>query len=404
MNTILSIQNVSKQYQIRSSQSAYLSLRDQLTQFKNPFKKQAKETFYALNDVSFNVQAGESVAIVGKNGAGKSTLLKILSRITPPTTGRIGLNGRIASLLEVGTGFHPELTGRENVYLNGSILGMKRREIDAKFDDIVGFSGTEKFLNTPLKHFSSGMQLRLAFSVAAFLEPEILVIDEVLAVGDAEFQKKCINKVQEVNDSGRTILFVSHNMAILPTLCSRGILLEKGQIKLDDQINTVIDHYNAPIQENDSSELINKEHFGSKNEFIHFSMRNAKNEIVNQFNHNQEIDVKINMCVPEFSQGMELSISLYDKFKRRVFTINEPLKAFKLKEDKTIELKLSLEKEFITPGRYSWLMCINHPGVANYDLKNDIYSFQINDVGSKFAAYDGLEYGNVWPRYTISQL
>ena len=174
--------------------------------------------------MSFSVQRGESIGIIGKNGAGKSTLLKVLSRITPPTSGKVIARGRIASLLEVGTGFHPELTGRENIFLNGSILGMKRKEVVSKLDAIIDFSGVEKFLDTPLKHYSSGMQLRLAFAVAAFLEPEILIIDEVLAVGDAEFQRKCIGKMDEVTKSGRTILFVSHNMGAIRSLCQKAIL------------------------------------------------------------------------------------------------------------------------------------------------------------------------------------
>ncbi|HTA27059.1 MAG TPA: ABC transporter ATP-binding protein, partial [Bacteroidia bacterium] len=191
MKPILEIKNISKKFRISHNGQAYVSMRDALS---SVFKRSegTKEDFYALKDVSFNVEQGECIGIIGKNGAGKSTLLKVLSRITPPTTGSIISRGRMASLLEVGTGFHPELTGRENVYLNGSILGMSRKEIQDKFDEIIDFSGTEKFLDTPLKFYSSGMQLRLAFSVAAFLEPEIMVIDEVLAVGDAEFQKKCM--------------------------------------------------------------------------------------------------------------------------------------------------------------------------------------------------------------------
>ncbi|MEL7535111.1 MAG: ABC transporter ATP-binding protein, partial [Bacteroidota bacterium] len=205
--------------------------------------KAPKESFMALNDVSFDVMPGETVGVVGKNGAGKSTLLKILSRITPPTSGKILARGRVASLLEVGTGFHPELSGRENVYLNGSILGLTRVEIDKKFDEIVDFSGVEKFLETPLKRYSSGMQLRLAFAVAAHLEPEILVIDEVLAVGDAEFQKKCLGKMDEVSKSGRTVLFVSHNMEAVKRLCTKGVLLVKGECKSIGPIDQVIEDY-----------------------------------------------------------------------------------------------------------------------------------------------------------------
>lgn len=231
MPPALEVREVSKAYRLRHEQPPYLSFREALTGL---FRRRPAETeeFFALRDVSFSVQPGDAVGIIGKNGAGKSTLLKILSRITPPTAGSITVRGRIASLLEVGTGFHGELTGRENIYLNGSILGMQRREIRAQFDAIVDFSGAERFLDTPLKHFSSGMQLRLAFAVAAFLDPEILVIDEVLAVGDAEFQRKCMGKMEDVSRSGRTILFVSHNMSAVQTLCRKCVLLERGTVKL----------------------------------------------------------------------------------------------------------------------------------------------------------------------------
>src|SRR5579872_3896351 len=210
MKPVLEIQSISKKFFIDHERMPYYSFRDRLSSlFKS---KQKQEEFWALQNVSFNVMPGESIGIVGRNGAGKSTLLKILSKITPPTKGKIISRGRIASLLEVGTGFHQELTGRENIFMNGSILGMKKAEIKSRFDEIVDFSGVEKFLDTPLKHYSSGMQLRLAFAVAAFLEPEIMIIDEVLAVGDAEFQKKCLGKMDDVSKSGRTILFVSHDL------------------------------------------------------------------------------------------------------------------------------------------------------------------------------------------------
>jgi len=203
-----------------------------------------KESFWALKDISFEVKKGEAIGIIGRNGAGKSTLLKILSRITEPTKGRFEINGRVSSLLEVGTGFHMELTGRENIYLNGTILGMKRAEIKKNFDEIVNFSGVEKFLDTPVKHYSSGMKVRLAFSVAAHLEPEILIVDEVLAVGDIEFQKKCLGKMDEVSkNEGRTVIFVSHNMSAVQSLCNRGLLLHLGQNIFQDSIKKVVDSY-----------------------------------------------------------------------------------------------------------------------------------------------------------------
>lgn len=237
MKPIISVEGLGKSYTIRhEGQTNYKSLREEI--FKLPKRllqrnNQNQEEFWALKDVSFDVMPGDRVGIIGRNGAGKSTLLKLLSRITEPTTGRITLRGRVASLLEVGTGFHPELTGRENIFLNGAILGMSRAEVRRKFDEIVDFAGVEKFLDTPVKRYSSGMYVRLAFAVAAHLEPEILIVDEVLAVGDAEFQKKCLGKMEDVGKEGRTVLFVSHNMNAVQTLCNRCVLLKGGQVEQD---------------------------------------------------------------------------------------------------------------------------------------------------------------------------
>ena len=249
MKPILEIQGVGKQYKIGGAASTK-SFRDQIVNTVRGQKQEKKDSFWALKDISFDVYAGESIGIIGRNGAGKSTLLKILSKITPPTEGQIIARGRVASLLEVGTGFHSELTGRENIYLNGSILGLSRAEIDRQFDTIVDFSGVETFLETPLKHYSSGMSLRLAFAVAAHLEPEILVIDEVLAVGDAAFQKKCIGKMNEVSKSGRTVLFVSHNMGSVIQLCPKSVLLNKGHIEKIGPSTEIIEHYFQTIKAN----------------------------------------------------------------------------------------------------------------------------------------------------------
>jgi lipopolysaccharide transport system ATP-binding protein len=243
-NTVIRVENLGKKYIIgHQKQERYTALRDVVTDrvksFASVFNPKAHkddpthEEFWALKDVSFEIKQGDRVGIIGRNGAGKSTLLKILSRITEPTTGKISINGRVASLLEVGTGFHPELTGRENIFLNGAILGMDRFEIKRKFDEIVAFAEVEKFLDTPVKRYSSGMYVRLAFAVAAHLEPEILVVDEVLAVGDAQFQKKCLGKMEDVSKSGRTILFVSHNFSVIETLCERSILLKQGSVLAD---------------------------------------------------------------------------------------------------------------------------------------------------------------------------
>lgn len=231
------VENLSKQYRIGEQQASNKTLREALVSAARvPFRwlrsgsKQDENTFWALNDVSFEIKQGEAVGIIGRNGAGKSTLLKILSRITKPTHGRVEMFGHVGSLLEVGTGFHTELSGRENIYLNGAILGMSRREIDRKFDEIVAFAETEKFLDTPVKHYSSGMYVRLAFAVAAHLEPDILIVDEVLAVGDTSFQKKSLGKMEDVTSQGRTVLFVSHSMPAVTRLCSSTILLDKGQV------------------------------------------------------------------------------------------------------------------------------------------------------------------------------
>lgn len=253
MKPIIEVNNLSKKYRYGESQP-YYTLRDTLSGLfyapKQLFRRKQKkgllrnDEFWALKDISFSLKQGDVLGIIGANGSGKSTLLKILSRITYPTTGEVSLRGRVGSLLEVGTGFQQELTGRENIYLNGAILGMRRSEINKKFDEIVNFSGVEKFLETPVKHYSSGMYMRLAFAVAAHLDSEILIVDEVLAVGDAAFQKKCLGKMGEITkNEGRTILFVSHNMSAIKSLCNKGILLKDGEKSLEGEIDTIIDRY-----------------------------------------------------------------------------------------------------------------------------------------------------------------
>jgi lipopolysaccharide transport system ATP-binding protein len=249
MRSIIRVENLSKRYTIGERKASYGTLRESLSRaVRLPFggrrgAPSSDRTIWALKELSFEVRPGEILGIIGRNGAGKSTLLKVLSRITEPTTGRIELYGRLGSLLEVGTGFHPELTGRENIYLNGAILGMRRSEIEHKFDEIVAFAEIEKFLDTPVKHYSSGMYMRLAFAVASSLEPEILVVDEVLAVGDSEFQQKCLGKMDEISKEGRTVLLVSHNMPSIINLCQRAILLSGGKIIAEGRPAEVIHDY-----------------------------------------------------------------------------------------------------------------------------------------------------------------
>ncbi|MRR06145.1 MAG: ABC transporter ATP-binding protein [Deltaproteobacteria bacterium] len=260
MSTVITVENLGKKYHLshQAQRQPYLALRDVIAEKTNaigrrllrPFQSShlvplsSDEEFWALKDVSFEIKQGDRVGIIGRNGAGKSTLLKILSRIVEPTTGRVRIKGRVASLLEVGTGFHPELTGRENIYLNGAILGMTRVEIKKKFDEIVDFAEIQKFLDTPVKRYSSGMYVRLAFAVAAHLEPEILLVDEVLAVGDAQFQKKCLGKMEDVSmREGRTVLFVSHNMGAVRSLCNRALLLDRGIVSAEGFVSATIDTY-----------------------------------------------------------------------------------------------------------------------------------------------------------------
>jgi lipopolysaccharide transport system ATP-binding protein len=247
MTYAIRAEGLGKRYMIRGGKSSprYRALRDEIMSWVREFprRREPMKEFWALDNIGFEVQQGDKLGIIGKNGAGKSTLLKLLSRVTEPTTGEVRLRGRVSSLLEVGTGFHPELSGRENIFLNGVILGMTREEVRRKFDEIVEFAGVAEFLDTQVKHYSSGMYMRLAFSVAAHLDPEILIIDEVLAVGDAEFQKKCLGKMQDISQGGRTVIFVSHSMQTVTSLCNRCILLEKGRIKRQGSPSDVIVEY-----------------------------------------------------------------------------------------------------------------------------------------------------------------
>lgn len=296
------VSGLSKLYQIGAAADKAVSFPEAVQRFLTaPFRRDrpsATEDHWALKDVNFEIRRGEAVGIVGRNGAGKSTLLKILSRITEPTSGEIELRGRVASLLEVGTGFHPELTGRENIFLNGAVLGMRNREIQRKFDDIVAFAEIEKFLDTPVKRYSSGMYVRLAFAVAAHLEPEILVVDEVLAVGDAAFQKKCLGKMEHVAHQGRTVLFVSHNMSVVRQLCTRGVLLKQGSVARIGSIDDVIHDYLEEAELSDEVVLPLPRDPGTAY-FTRFRLLNQQGDPCSRFAHSQDIVTEIEYTVRE---------------------------------------------------------------------------------------------------------
>jgi lipopolysaccharide transport system ATP-binding protein len=291
MSTAIKVENLSKIYRLGEIGTGTISrdlerwYKTKLLGKEDPFlkigesndrsKKGASDIVYSLKDINFEIQQGDAVGIIGRNGAGKSTLLKILSRVTTPTTGKINIKGRVASLLEVGTGFHPELTGRENIYLNGAILGMRKKEIDRKLEEIIDFSGVERYIDTPVKRYSSGMYVRLAFAVAAHLESEILIVDEVLAVGDAEFQKKCLGKMGEVSKGeGRTVLFVSHNMEALKKICNNSILLKNGNIHFYDKTNTILEIYRNYEYKNEINEFISSNCEISINNIVYLNQEN----------------------------------------------------------------------------------------------------------------------------------
>jgi lipopolysaccharide transport system ATP-binding protein len=317
MSSVITVENLSKKYIIgHQTQKGDATLREVLTDgakrfanklrhpFSAPQNDPAHEEFWALKDVSFDIQQGERVGIIGRNGAGKSTLLKILSRITEPTSGKVSIKGRVASLLEVGTGFHPELTGRENIFLNGAILGMSKTEIISKFDEIIAFSEVEKFLDTPVKRYSSGMYVRLAFAVAAHLEPEILIVDEVLAVGDAQFQKKCMGKMDEAGREGRTILFVSHNMGVISQLCSTCIWLDQGKTRDIGQTASVVNAYMLNGVSKLSGEMTFPDDPSKAVQLKKLSLLNKNGNITQRFDCDNSINIKFDIQVRKQVPGL----------------------------------------------------------------------------------------------------
>ena len=397
---IIEVRNISKQYHIGSQERINKTFREALTDaFLAPVRNLMKlrrmtrfeedqskaDIIWALKDVTFSILPGEVVGIIGRNGAGKSTLLKILSRITSPTSGDIRLNGRISSLLEVGTGFHPELTGRENIYLNGTILGMRKHEIDKKLDEIIAFSEIERFLDTPVKRYSSGMYVRLAFAVAAHLEPEILLIDEVLAVGDASFQKKCLGKMNDVAKQGRTVMFVSHNITAIVSLCSRCLLLAKGGLIEDGDVIDVTSKYQGGIYthlKDEAGDLSTIERIGNgKARFTTISvhpegMENQKNPILHV---GQDIEIETTVIAYEKIVEANVAIIIYDISGYRVIDVNTALKDsfLSLIPHQKACVRFVLRKVLLRPGTYLIGLWMGRPNVEDIDGITYARSFTI---------------------------
>ena len=392
MKPAIEIRNLGKQYKLTTAQP-YIALRDVISQsVKNIFfeKKKQDNNFWALQDINLDIEPGERVGIIGRNGAGKSTLLKIISRITPPTTGNAVIRGRVGSLLEVGTGFHPELTGRENIYLNGSILGLKRTEIAKQLDAIIDFSGVEKFIDSPLKHYSSGMQLRLAFSVAAHLEPEILLIDEVLAVGDIEFQKKCISKMEEVSKQhGRTILFVSHNLKAINDICEKAVLLDKGKIVLYDTVGKVTNEYINSLD--NGVNIRGLKNVDSRNIFIsQIKTCDADNKNKSVFTSTDKIGVGIKVQNNDWQHGFTIGVGLNMVSKGRILRSQKYFPSLQNQSSK--EFIIWLPAENLTPGSFTIDVSLLDDKRETLDFLTDTLNFDISLVNSKFEEME-FDYG-----------
>lgn len=398
-DTIIKVENVGKKYVIshQIGNVRQRTLRDSIVDGAKTFANKlgvfqknndpSHEEFWALNDVSFEIKKGDRVGVIGRNGAGKSTLLKILSRITEPTQGRITINGRVASLLEVGTGFHAELTGRENIYLNGAILGMSKVEIRRKFDEIVAFSEVEKFLDTPVKRYSSGMYVRLAFAVAAHLEPEILIVDEVLAVGDMDFQRKCMAKMESVSEGGRTVLFVSHNMAAIKSLCSRAIFLQKGRCLADGKSDEIISKYVMGDGLNEYSLLSRNDRSGSQSVIAsNIAFYSDYDESIGQILCGDSVILKVqyknnkNLTL----NNIHLGIGFYDIYGRAMtFLQTQPLGISLTAFEGIGEFRCRIPKFRLTPGLY-WL---------NYEIRQNNELCDALEQAIRFEVIEGDFFG-----------
>ena len=405
MSKIIEVRGLSKSYMIKhEGKENYTALRDVLSRkakkiFSFSGWKAApvtQEEFWALKDIDFDIESGDRVGIIGRNGAGKSTLLKILSRITEPTNGSIKIKGRIASLLEVGTGFHPELSGRENIFLNGAILGMSRNEIKKHFDAIVDFAEVEKFLDTPVKRYSSGMYVRLAFAVAAHLEPEILIVDEVLAVGDAQFQKKCLGKMEDVSkNDGRTILFVSHNMGVVSQLCTSAILLNKGTIDFNGTVSSVVDKY-LRNQSYTNEYTHNKEAIGVKPNYIEsIKIKNETGDYVSSFSFDQHIIIEFICQIKNYTPDLLIGIGMQDKTNSRVFTVVKGIDYFIDTKSNFLRGELKLPSSLFAPNVYSFVFAIWTKMGVIHDVAENVCVISIHDNGTSLAAFEGADYGSV---------
>lgn len=374
----VSARDLGKCYTLVHKGSKHSTLAEQILHtMRHPFQRIEQESFWALRDLNFDIAQGEVVGIIGKNGAGKSTLLKILSQITEPTTGKIELYGHVGSLLEVGTGFHPELTGRENIFLNGAILGMRRREIQRQFDAIVDFAGVEKFLDTPVKRYSSGMYIRLAFAVAAHLNPEILIVDEVLAVGDADFQKKCLGKMQEVSrGQGRTVLFVSHNVAAVRQLCTQAIYLQQGTLVKQGPTDDVLDIYSAARQKATVTRCANE--YGLT--VMDVSLEDAQTGLKTDrptFARDYLMNVRIQVAKPLTLAAVDLRI--HDEIGTKVTsigTIEEGINPFTMDGD--VRLQFRIPQLGLYPGRYLVSLEVSRPNdPTRYLNVDDVLMFEV---------------------------
>lgn len=398
MPPVISVENLSKMYTIGHQKSAdQTSVRDVLTdgaksiarRLTHPFTAQAEnptqEEFWALKDVSFDINQGDRLGIIGRNGAGKSTLLKILSRITEPTSGKVSIRGRVASLLEVGTGFHPELSGRENIFLNGAILGMSKAEIKKQFDAIVDFAEVERFLDTPVKHYSSGMYVRLAFAVAAHLEPEILIVDEVLAVGDAQFQSKCLVRLSETGQDGRTVIFVSHNIGAVLQLCSRVIVLEQGCCIADTTVDSGIKRYLNHNRTN-TFKIDCPDNPDKRVQISQVEILNSADEYITTCKHSDGFLLRIEYIVRDWPTGAYVCLDLYNDTNQKLIwscDANSIDQMTLKRQSGRHRVEITIPAFVLTPGCYWFTFSINDPGKSiGFDLLDKVVSIEIIDGGS----------------------